>query len=149
MENNFEKEMTELQIDMIDICNEYCEGLADTIYIYISYEGMLTACHFYKINNKIVRAAKLNDALPSKQTPFDVSDEFQEKVLDILMDDVEKIKKLCDFHKKKMPTEFRIVYDAKGEKMNAEYKYDKQFKKNMGILDIVDAWFDEEKEKNE
>jgi len=34
----FEEEMTELQSDMVDICNEYSCGVSDKIFIYVSYE---------------------------------------------------------------------------------------------------------------
>ena len=37
----FEDEFSALQADMVDICNEYSKGMADTIFIYAANEGMI------------------------------------------------------------------------------------------------------------
>ena len=86
----FEEEMTELQADMVDICNEYSKGLADKIFIYAANEGIILAHHFYCINNKIFDCQKLNES--GLQTEFDVSKDCQGQVLDILMKIFKKYK---------------------------------------------------------
>ena len=47
----FEDEFTDLQADMVDICNEYSKGLADKIFIYAANEGIILAHHFYCIKD--------------------------------------------------------------------------------------------------
>ena len=69
---SFEDEFTELQKDMIDICLEYVNDNAQVIYIYGSCEGH-TLCGdvFFKINDKILKKHKLNDA--NNVVSYDVS----------------------------------------------------------------------------
>lgn len=141
----FEDKITELQADMVDICNEYSCGVADKIFIYISYEFGLYSRHFYKINNLLCRCSKLNQSgLPIQ---FDVSDECQEQVLNVLIEDTHKIHEVCKKYNHPMFTEMRLTYEVKTKKFNAEYKYDPQFTDDMGLSDIVNAWFEEEKAK--
>lgn len=143
----FEEEMTELQADMVDICNEYSCGVADKIFIYVSYEGLLNADYFYIMNGRIIERHKLNDS--GLNADFDVSVDCQKQVLNILKDDTRKIKSVCDKYNQPMPTEMRIVYEPKTKKFRSEYKYDNQFNDNMGLSDIVNAWLEEEKIKLE
>ena len=78
----FEEEITELQSDMVDICNEYSCGVADKIFIYVSYEGFLNTDYFYIINGRIIERHKLNDS--GLNADFDVSVDCQKQVLNIL-----------------------------------------------------------------
>ena len=141
----FEEEMTEVQSDMVDICNEYSCGVADKIFIYISYEGLLFPFHFYCIKNKLFHAGNLNES--EATVNFDISTDCQRQVATIIKDDTRKIKSVCDKYNQPMPTEMRIVYEPKTKKFRSEYKYEKQFTDDMGLSDIVNAWFEEEKAK--
>ena len=71
------------------------------------------------------------------------------QVLNILKDDTRKIKSVCDKYNQPMPTEMRLIYEPKTKNFRAEYKYEKQFTDDMGLSDIVNAWFEEEKIKLE
>ena len=51
----FEDEFSELQADMVDICNEYSCEAAEKIFIYAANEGMILAHHFYCINNMKIK----------------------------------------------------------------------------------------------
>ena len=141
----FEEEMTELQSDMVDICNEYSKGLADKIFIYIAYEDLLFPAHFYCFNNKIFHAGKLNNA--GLNTDFDVSIDCQRQVAAIIKEDVHKIKAVCDKYNQPMPTEMRLVYEPKTKKFTAEYKYENQTSDKISVFDNYDAWFEEERAK--
>ena len=141
----FEDEFSALQADMVDICNEYSKGLADKIFIYIAYEGLLFPAHFYCFNNKIFHAGKLNNA--GLNTDFDVSIDCQRQVAAIIKEDLYKIKAVCDKYNQPMPTEMRLVYEPKTKKFNADYKYENQFTDDMALSDIVNAWFEGEKAK--
>ena len=140
-----EEEMTELQSDMVDICNEYSCGVADKIFIYVSYEGVLFPFHFYCIKNKLLHAENLNES--EVKADFDVSVDCQRQVATIIKDDTRKIKSVCDKYNQPMPTEMRLIYEPKTKKFRSEYKYEKQFTDDMGLSDIVNAWFEEEKAK--
>ena len=143
----FEDEFSALQADMVDICNEYSCEAAEKIFIYVSYEGLLNTDYFYSINGDIIERHKLNTA--GINADFDVSVDCQKQVLNILKEDVYKIKAVCDKYNQPMPTEMRLVYEPKTKKFTAEYKYENQFTDDMALSDIVNAWFEEEKAKLE
>ena len=143
----FEEEMTELQSDMVDICNEYSKGLADKIFIYAANEGMILTHHFYCINNKIFDCQKLNES--GLQTEFDVSKDCQGQVLDILNEDIQKIQILCEKYKQPVPKLMKLVYEPKTNKFNADYKYENQTTDDISVFDNDDNWFEEEKAKLE
>ena len=143
----FEDEFSALQADIVDICNEYSKGLADKIFIYAANEGMILAHHFYCINNKVLDCQELNKS--ELNIEFDVSDDCQEQVLDILNEDIQKIQILCEKYKQPVPKLMKLVYEPKTKKINADYKYENQFTDDMALSDIVNAWFEEEKAKLE
>lgn len=132
---------------MVDICNEYSCGVADKIFIYISYEGLLFPFHFYCIKNKLFHAGNLNES--EATVNFDISTDCQRQVATIIKDDTRKIKSVCDKYNQPMPTEMRLIYEPKIKNFRAEYKYEKQFTDDMGLSDIVNDWFEEEKIKLE
>ena len=144
-ENMFEDEFSELQADMVDICNEYSKGLADKIFIYAASEGLIFAHHFYCINNKIFDCHKLNEA--GLQTEFDVSTDCQGQVLDILNEDIKKILSLCKKYSQPTPKLMKLVYEPKTKKFNAEYKYENQTTDDVSVFDNDEAWFEKEKAK--
>ncbi|KZE69569.1 hypothetical protein AV545_22125 [Paenibacillus jamilae] len=124
----FEDFFSELQADMVSICLEYVSDRADKIYIYCSYEeGMISSDFFYCINNKVVERHKLNDVLSSAEKDvfvYDVSVERQRGVIKIINNDIEEIFHLCKKHGREMPTEMKIIYDVKLNKLTANYNYE-------------------------
>lgn len=144
--NTFEDRFSELQADMISICLEYIEERADKVYVYASCEeSIISSKFFYLINNKYVKPHKVNDALANGDERYDVSSERQFMVLDILNEDIEKIKELCLDYEKDMPTEMKLIYDVKSGKFKAEYKYDLVYTNHetKTARQIADEWFDE------
>ena len=141
----FEDEFSALQADMVDICNEYSCEAAEKIFIYVSYEGLLNTDYFYSINGDIIERHKLNTS--GINADFDVSVDCQKQVLNILKEDVHKIKAVCDKYNQPMPTEMRLVYEPKTKKFNAEYKYENQTSDKISVFDNYDAWFEEERAK--
>ncbi|CAN7535072.1 immunity protein YezG family protein [Rossellomorea sp. LjRoot5] len=142
----FEDRFSELQADMISICMEYIEERADKVYVYASCEeSIISSKFFYLINNKYVKPHKVNDALANGDEGYNVSSERQFMVLDILNEDIEKIKKLCLDYEKDMPTEMKLIYDVKSGKFKSEYKYDLVYTNHetKTARQIADEWFDE------
>ncbi|AJH62389.1 hypothetical protein bcere0016_20620 [Bacillus cereus 95/8201] len=144
----FEDRFSELQADMISICMEYVENRADKVYIYASCEeDMISSSFFYLINNKYVECHKVNDALENEEEKYDVSPERMFQVLQIIGEDIEEIETLCKEYEKDMPTEMKLIYDAKSGKFKAEYKYD-LIHTNEDVKtadDFADEWFEEVK----
>ncbi|MGG2066964.1 immunity protein YezG family protein [Bacillus sp. S14(2024)] len=147
----FEDRFSELQADMISICMEYVENRADKVYVYASCEeDMISSSFFYLINNKYVECHKVNDALENGEERYDVSPERMFQVLQIIGEDIEEIETLCKEYEKDMPTEMKLIYDAKSGKFKAEYKYD-LIHTNEDIKtadDFADEWFEEVKNNN-
>ncbi|MGG0286149.1 immunity protein YezG family protein [Peribacillus butanolivorans] len=147
----FEEIFSELQADMISICMEYVEDRADKVYVYASCEeGIISSSFFYLINNKYVKSHKLNDALENGDERYDVSTERGFMVLDIINDNVEKIKVLCEEYERDLPTELKLIYDTKSCKLQAEYKYDLIYTNDdvKTAHHIANEWFEEIKNNN-
>jgi len=70
-------------------------------------------------------------------------------VLDIINENVEKIKELCEEYERDIPTELKLIYDATSGKLKAEYKYDLVYTNDdvKTADDIAGEWFEEIKIK--
>ena len=139
---------TELQTDMISICLEYVEDRAEKIYIYCSYENnMISGDFFYKINGKVVHNNKLNDAIADREKPYDVSIDRQKEVIDIIIEDIISLKKLCQEYQRDMPTQIKLIYDVSENKVQADYSYDIIFSndKKKTSYDVLEEWYQLEK----
>jgi hypothetical protein len=141
----FEDYFSEIQADMVSICLEYVKGEADKIYIYCSYEaGIVAPEYFYCINGKVIERHKINEVGSIK---YDVSNDRQIQVNRIIIDNIKKIKKLCDEYKREMPTEMKLIYDVKTHKFNAEYSYELMYSNDpVKTADhIAEEWFEKVK----
>ncbi|WP_213421993.1 DUF600 domain-containing protein [Bhargavaea massiliensis] len=138
---------------MVASCLEYVDGKADDIYIYGSYEPDMYAFNvFYRINGgEVVRKHQLNEAVESTQNPkaqeYDVSRERMSALTRIGMDNLELIHEKCQEFNREMPTEFKLHYDIKQNKLAGKYRYDLAYSNDDELLpaDIFDAWFEEVK----
>lgn len=138
MNECFENEFSNIQMDMIAICMEYIENKGDKIYIYASYENKCIACDFfYDIDGALYERHKL----PSN---YNTDSDRQMKCMEILTNDVEELIKICLSYNRDMPTEIKIIYDIRENKVNANYKYEIVYS-NKGLFAdrIVDDWFNE------
>ena len=148
----FEDYFSEIQEDIVSICLEYVEGRAEKIYIICSFESnVISHYYFYKVNGMVVRKHKLNDAISSGEKPYDVSIDVQKQVADIITDDIKALIKLCRENNRDMPTEIKLVYDIKVNKLNADYSYDLMYSKSRTKTadTIANKWFEEMKAKEE
>ncbi|EJR97463.1 hypothetical protein IKM_05123 [Bacillus mycoides] len=92
----------------------------------------------------------MNDALDDGDGGYDVSTKRQFMVLDVLNEDIEKIKMVCKKYERDMPTEMKLIYDVKSGKFKAEYKYDLVYTIDdiKTGSDIANEWFEEVKNNN-
>lgn len=153
----FEDYFSELQADMVAICLEYVENEAEDIYIYCSYEPeMYVFDVFFKINGQFVFKHNLNDAVNStstigkKASVYDTSEQRQEAVLDIGLENLEKIHEKCKEYGREMPTEIKLHYNVKQNSLRGKYRYDLVYSNNEELLpdDIFESWFEEVKSGN-
>ena len=148
MEKTFEDQFMELQADMVSVCLEYIGRNAKTIYIYCSYESnMYSFDVFYEVNNVIIHSHKVNDIITDESKKIDTSPNRQGQVLDIGIDDLEKIHKLCIANNRDMPTEFKLVYDVEHNNLNTNYKYELQYSNTDDLQPdfIFEKWYEEVK----
>lgn len=146
----FEEYFSELQADMVAICLEYVGKKADKIYIYCSIENMVIFCDFfYSVNGCVVRKHKLNDVVSEGNVQYDTSEVRQRAVLDILVNDMEYIYKLCQRYQKEVPTEIKLVYDVANNRLNADYQYNIIYANDTEktAYDVAMEWFEESKVK--
>ena len=68
-------------------------------------------------------------------------------VLDILNENMKKVTSLCKTYDKDMPTEMKLIYDAKNDKFQASHKYELVYTHDdVKMADhIADEWFEEVK----
>ena len=145
----FEDFFTELQADMVDICLEYAENYTDMIYIYCSCEpDIMAADVFYRINGECLRKNKINDA-PGEHPTYTTTAENQRTVIKVLMEDLDKIKALCEEHNRPMPTQMKLYFNGKTRAFDANYIYDIVCSNDSEKLptDVFSEWFIEESKK--
>ena len=145
----FEDYFSEIQADMVSICMEYVEGVADKVYIYGSAEeGVILPDYFYCINGKVVERHKINDV---GTIQYDVSSARQRQVSRILIDDIKKMVKLCKENNRDMPTEMKMIFDVKTRKFSAEYSYELMYLKfpDKSAATIAQEWYEEVKNASE
>lgn len=152
MEKSFEDYFSEYQADMVSICLEYASDRADMIYICCACEGSATTAeYFYRINGKVVNRGQLNDAINLKTSGFryDTSTDVQRQTLRIILDDIADINKLCKKYDRPMPTEMKLIYDVKRNKLSVSYRYDLVYShtKDKYATDVVEEWFEEIKKE--
>ena len=147
----FEDYFSDLQADMVSICLEYVYNKADNIYIYCSCENKTITCaYFYRINGRIVSRSKLNDAIKKDQKPYDISIARQKTVIRIINEDIQKIMEICMQFERPMPTELKLIYDVKNNRLNANYRYDLIYTNDpvKTADDIAEEWFEEIKSQS-
>ena len=96
MSKVFEDYFSELQADMVSIAVEYVENQAEQVFVYCSFRArVIYGDVFYKINGKVCRKHKVNEALRPGQTPVDADPDRQGAMLRIINKDIEALRKLC------------------------------------------------------
>ena len=144
----FEDYFSEIQTDMISISLEYVDEKAEQVYIYCSYEpGMYYFDVFYKINGEIVQRHELNKV--TSNYTYDVSIDRQRSLMKIGVNNLKKIHKKCKEFNKEMPTEIKLIYDVKTNKLSGSYSYELKYSNDEDILpsDIFEGWYEEEKNR--
>src|SRR5699024_5883596 len=122
MTKQFEFNFSEIQADMVAICLEYVNDMADDIYIYCSYEQNLYKFDvFYKVNNQYVHKHELNKVSNHK---YNVSLDRQKALMKIGLNNLKLIHQKCQEFNQDMPTEIKLHYNVKENSLKGKYKYD-------------------------
>ncbi len=144
----FEDYFSEIQTDMISISLEYVDEKAEQVYIYCSYEpAMYYFDVFYKINGEIVQRHELNKV--TSNYTYDVSIDRQRSLMKIGVKNLKRVHEKCKEFNKEMPTEIKLIYDVKTNKLSGSYSYELKYSNDEDILpsDIFEGWYEEEKNR--
>jgi len=143
----FEEEFSDKQTEMIQLSLEYADRVAqkvDTVYIYGSNENNSYSFNiFYISENKIFTMR----SLPGNN--FEDLNNLIFHVLKIGTEDVKELKKICEKYNQPMPTQIKLIYDNKQNKVKGKYSYD-LFYSNSDTLtsgNIFEQWYKEIKEE--
>ena len=146
---NFDDEFSAKQTDIIQLALEYAERVAqkvDTVYIYGSNENNSYSFNiFYISENKIFTMR----SLPGNN--FEDLNNLIFHVLKIGTEDVKELKKICEKYNQPMPTQIKLIYDHKQNKVKGKYFYD-LFYSNSDTLtsgNIFEQWYNEVKKEIE
>lgn len=146
MSKVFEDYFSEIQADMVAVCFEYVDGKAEELFIYCSNENdTMSVSYFYKINNMILERHEINKEVSS----IDVSIDRQEKVMSILLSDLQRLEDLCKEYSKDVPTEIKIRYNIPKNSLEAKYSYDILYSNSeeKSTEDIEQEWINKLKEE--
>ena len=82
---------------------------------------------------------------------YDVSPERQEGCLNIILEDLGKLKDVCKRYQQPMPTEIKLVYDVATRNLDAQYQYEKVYTDNIYLApdDMERQWFEQVKAQEE
>ncbi|MEH7584539.1 DUF600 domain-containing protein, partial [Priestia megaterium] len=103
---------------------------------------------------KIVERHKLNDALINVENKddfsYDTSVVRQKAVVKIINEDIKEMIKLCKGYNREMPTEIKLVYDVKANKLAADYKYElvHTIDSNETASSVARRWFEQVKREH-
>ena len=152
MESTFEKQFSEILSNMVAACIGYCKNNAEKVFIHISHEGgMYGWDFFFQIHEVIVAHGFVDYALHPGDTPISRKEALdgQGPVLKVLSSEGMKLVKLFKDCHRELPTEIRLVYDARTNGLDTKCRYDPVWsKKPNGWLDDVEfAWMEEEARK--
>ena len=136
---NFEDEFSAKQTDMIQLALEYADRVeqkVDTVYIYGSNEKNSYSFNiFYISENKIFTMRTL---------PRRDFDDLNKLIFHVLKIGTEK-------YNQPMPTQIKLIYDNKQNKVKGKYSYD-LFYSNSDTLtsgNIFEQWYNEVKKEIE
>ena len=147
----FEDLFTEYQTDMISLSLEFVDYRkeVETIYVHVSCEDRVASCDaFYKIDGTIVPRWGVKDVLKPRGERLG-ADRREHNFLSIMGQTMTKLIKLCKEYGREMPTEIKIIYDTKTQKVDANYRYDLILTKDPDNtpLDSQEDWMAEEAAK--
>ena len=152
MDYSFEKQYSEILSNMVAACLGYVKNNAEKVFIHLSHEGgMRSYGFFFQIHGKIVMRGHVHEVLQPGDTPIsrDESISNQPVAGKVLRVEDKRLVELFNEHGRELPTEIRVVYDARTRKLDAKCRYDPVFSMNPNALarDVELAWREEEAAK--
>ena len=126
----FEPEFMDIQSEIISLCVEYSHELASHIFVY---------CYMYGENyffNAIFRIGKATWNVEELEYPEEVAAEFRS----LIQNETSKLPLLFEQYKRETPIQYKIHFQAKGNKIDLDLKYKKEMNLSMNPQEIFDKW---------
>ena len=143
----FEDLLMEIQSDLVSLVLEYSNSQIDEIYLYgYMGEGSYFFNLFFKKNEEIIRLNQINDFL-SENEIIDDSRDRQIQLLELGIDNLEKIEILFENNKKEVPTEIKIIYNKSSNSLKSKYSYS-PISDDTSELELFNNWYDTVKVEN-
>lgn len=143
----FEDLLMEIQSNLVSLGLEYSNSQIDEIYLYgYMEEGSYFFNLFFKKNGEIIRLNQTNDFL-SENEKIDDSRDRQIRLLELGIDDLEKIEILFENNKKEVPTEIKIIYNKSSNSLKSKYSYS-PISDDTSELELFNNWYDTVKVEN-
>lgn len=136
----FEDEFMEVQSGLISLCIEFVgENQIDNIYVYCSVEGKTSSFNAFFGTNKEIKMISEIECNMSRVMQF----------LRTGCQDLVKLKEVCVYHEKPVPTEIKMIYDVASGKFDTNYRYDEicSLKTGKGQSEVFMDWVAEMKQK--
>ncbi len=134
-------------IIVVSLGLEYSNSQIDEIYLYgYMEEGSYFFNLFFKKNGEIIRLNQINDFL-SENEKIDDSRDRQIQLLELGIDDLEKIEILFENNKKEVPTEIKIIYNKSSNSIKSKYSYS-PISDDTSELELFNNWYDTVKVEN-
>lgn len=134
----FEDEFMEVQSNLLALTLETTGKIVDKIFAYCSIEKKSMMFNvFFEVNGEIKTLNLLG---------LDGKNAMQ--LLRVGTNNLEKIKEVCKKYNKPAPSEIKMVYDMKSEKLDVNYQYGEicSAKTNMSAEEVFMKWIAEMKQ---
>ncbi len=147
MNKSFEDELSEFQSSLVALGLEYANDRADEIFLYCSKER--NACSFdafYVIDGTLCFKHKLNESKSKNNShSYDTSPDRQDGFARAGIDDLIEFIETCKRHQQPIPTEVKILYNVKLNKLDSNINYNMVHSNHPTFTpeDIFDNWFEE------
>lgn len=129
----FEDEFTDIQSDMVSLAVEALETAGTTVdRIYIYAFGTAHEL-FYNLF-----FAKDGKVLFTNHTGM--TDEIIDQVLDLGIEDMEKLREVCTRYGQPAPCQLKLVYDCRSGHFDGDYSYDDLSDSEYGSGGAFDDW---------
>ncbi len=152
MDYTFEKQFSEILSNMVAACIGYCKNNAEKVFIHMSHEGGVYFWEFFfQIHGVIVTHGFVDYALRPGDTPISRREALdgQGPAQDVLCREGMKLVQLFKECRRELPTEIRLVYDARTNGLDTKCRYDPVWSKdpNRWVDDVFFAWMEDEAQK--
>lgn len=129
----FEDEFMDIQSDMVSLALEALEtagATVDKIYIYaFGTRSQVFFNLFFRKDGKVLLNYQVG-----------IPDDVVGQVIDFGIEDIEKLREVCERYGRQAPCELKLVYDCASGHFDGDYSYDDLEKSRLSPADVFEKW---------